>query len=129
MKCHYCSKEINDNSSFCRFCGKAVPKEAKKSEPKKKRLGLQIMLLFVIVATLSGVALGFLEAKEMINIKGAITQDKFTWTDFSESHEVEREEPESKDDENKKSKGEETEDEVEENKGKKDEEKDDEGMS
>lgn len=69
-------------------------KKNSKSKPKKKHTALKVLLVFVLLAFISGSVLGFLTARGVVSIESLIPNGSFKWTSFSEgqSETVESEE-------------------------------------
>ena len=54
MNCPFCAKNIDDESSFCRYCGKEIPKievtqPVENSKPKSSKLTLTIGIILGII--------------------------------------------------------------------------------
>lgn len=69
------SKESVDNATI----------DEKSAKRKKKNIGLKILLIFSIVAIVTGAIIGLLSAKGIIDFSNVIPSNRFEWTDFSES--------------------------------------------
>ncbi len=85
MKCPKCSKEIDDQDLFCGFCGAKTEKLEGPVKKKNGKIGIKIFMFFVLMAMLSGTALGFCMARGIIDLQELTKQNKFQWTDFSEA--------------------------------------------
>lgn len=85
MKCPKCCREIDNQDSFCGFCGAKIELSEKSVKKKNRKAGIKIFLFFSIMAMLSGTVLGFCLARGIINWEELVKQNEFHWTDFSEA--------------------------------------------
>ena len=55
-------------------------------KPKKKHTALKVLLIFILLAFISGSVLGFLTVRGVISLESLIPNSSFKWTSFSEGH-------------------------------------------
>lgn len=80
MKCPKCFRELDEQDSFCGFCGAKI-----KQTKKKTKNGMRVFLFFSMLAMISGTILGFCMARGIIDWEHIVKQNKFQWTNFSEA--------------------------------------------
>lgn len=86
MKCPKCFKELDDQDSFCGFCGAKVKQtELIVYKKKKSKIGIKVFLFLLIISLVSGAVLGFCMARGIIDWENFAKQNEFGWTDFSEA--------------------------------------------
>lgn len=113
MKCPNCLKEVNDVASFCGCCGQPIVKyaadeisvetkeiienlaEGKQGEDekniektaagKRKKIGFKLLLVFSVLAIVTGIVFGLFTAKGMIDLSQIFEKNNFKWTDISEA--------------------------------------------
>ena len=97
--------ELEDGDLFCGYCGAAVreqsvpepsedvPKRKKSKKAKtdtksagtpKKRTGLKVWLVFMLLAAMSGSALGFLAGRDIVDWRGWLPSDRLIWNSFDD---------------------------------------------
>lgn len=114
MRCPKCSKEIEDQSRFCGYCGASLepasegpppqeeappppeeiaaepaapvesPAPVEKTQKKKKRTGLKVLLFFSLLAVVAGTVLGYIVGRGIVDWRSYLPGQRFTWTDRSE---------------------------------------------